>query len=49
MGKRIYVLAVVVTIAQPGDDFTTTFADPGTFTYLCSIHTSMTATIVVEG
>ena len=46
--KRIYVLAVVVTIAQ-ADDFTTTFADPGTFTYLCSIHTSMTATIVVEG
>jgi plastocyanin len=34
---------------QPGDDFTVTFADPGTFTYFCSIHPSMTATIVVEG
>jgi plastocyanin len=34
---------------QPGDDFTTTFAEPGTFTYFCSIHPSMTATIVVEG
>lgn len=34
---------------QPGDDFTTTFAEAGTFTYLCSIHPSMTATIVVEG
>jgi plastocyanin len=30
-------------------DFTVTFADPGTFTYFCSIHPSMTATIVVEG
>jgi plastocyanin len=47
--KRIYALAVVVTIAQPGDDFTATFADPGTFTYFCSIDPSMTATIVVEG
>jgi plastocyanin len=34
---------------QPGEDFTTVFADPGTFTYFCSIHPSMTATIVVEG
>jgi plastocyanin len=34
---------------QPGDDFTTTFAESGTFSYFCSIHPSMTATIVVEG
>ena len=34
---------------QPGDQFSFTFDEPGTYTYFCSIHPSMTATIVVEG
>ena len=34
---------------QPGDDFEFTFAEPGTFTYFCSIHPNMTATITVTG
>ena len=36
-------------VLQPGDEFSSTFAEPGTFTYFCSIHPSMTATVVVEG
>ena len=31
-----------------GDTFTRTFDKPGTFTYACSIHPSMTGTVVVE-
>jgi plastocyanin len=34
---------------NPGDTFEHTFDDAGTFTYFCSIHPSMTATITVEG
>ena len=33
----------------PGDTFEQTFADAGTFTYFCSIHPSMTASITVNG
>jgi len=31
-----------------GDTFTRTFDKPGTFTYACSIHPSMTGTVVLE-
>ena len=31
-----------------GDTFSYTFTTAGTFTYYCKIHTSMTATIIVE-
>ena len=34
---------------KPGEQFSFTFDQPGTFTYFCKIHPSMTATIVVEG
>jgi len=34
---------------QPGEQFSFAFDQPGTYTYFCSIHPSMTATIVVEG
>lgn len=34
---------------NPGDTFEFTFNEPGIFTYFCSIHPSMTATITVEG
>ena len=34
---------------EPGEQFSFTFEDPGTYTYFCSIHPSMTATITVEG
>jgi plastocyanin len=34
---------------NPGDTFEHTFEEAGTFTYFCSIHPSMTATITVEG
>jgi plastocyanin len=34
---------------QPGDDYSFTFDDPGTYTYHCSIHPDMTATITVSG
>jgi plastocyanin len=34
---------------QPGDDYSFTFDDPGTYTYHCSIHPDMTATIKVSG
>ncbi len=34
---------------QPGDTFEVTFDQPGTYTYFCSIHPSMQATITVEG
>lgn len=32
----------------PGETFETTFDTPGTFTYFCSIHASMTGTIEVR-
>ena len=32
-----------------GDTFKHTFDDAGTFTYICTIHASMTATITVNG
>jgi len=31
-----------------GDSYKFTFTQPGTYTYHCSIHTSMTGTIVVQ-
>jgi plastocyanin len=34
---------------EPGDDYSFTFDDPGTYTYHCSIHPDMTATITVSG
>ncbi|MGH8871215.1 MAG: cupredoxin domain-containing protein [Acidimicrobiia bacterium] len=34
---------------NPGDDFSFTFDEAGTFTYVCRIHPSMTGSIVVEG
>lgn len=34
---------------NPGDTFEQTFTEPGTFTYFCSIHPSMTASITVNG
>jgi plastocyanin len=34
---------------QPGDTFSFTFDEPGTYAYSCSIHPSMHGTIVVEG
>ena len=33
---------------QPGDDYSFTFDQPGTYTYHCSIHPDMTATITVS-
>lgn len=33
----------------PGERFSFTFDQPGTYTYICSIHPRMKATIVVEG
>jgi plastocyanin len=33
---------------EQGDDFSFTFDDPGTYTYHCSIHPDMTATITVS-
>lgn len=33
---------------EPGASFTFTFNDAGTFGYFCSIHSSMTATVVVK-
>jgi plastocyanin len=32
----------------PGDSFSIAFYVPGTYTYHCNYHTSMTATIIVE-
>lgn len=32
-----------------GDEFSFTFDEAGTFTYFCTIHPSMTGTIVVDG
>jgi plastocyanin len=32
---------------EPGDEFSVTFADPGTYRYACSFHPEMQATIVV--
>ncbi len=37
------------TLLQPGDTFEQPFNEAGTFTYFCSIHPSMKATITVEG
>jgi len=34
---------------NPGDTFSFTFDTPGTYTYHCSIHPKMTATITVSG
>src|SRR5215208_8104454 len=34
---------------QQGDDFSFTFDKPGTYTYHCSIHPQMTASIKVSG
>jgi plastocyanin len=34
---------------QQGQTFTATFSTPGTFAYICGIHTFMTGTIVVQG
>jgi len=34
---------------SPGDTFSFTFDQPGTYTYHCSIHPSMTAAITVNG
>ncbi len=34
---------------QPGDAFEMTFDQPGTYSYFCSIHPSMQATITVQG
>lgn len=36
-------------LLNPGDTFELTFSEAGTFTYFCSIHPSMTATITVNG
>lgn len=32
-----------------GGSFSFTFTEPGTFEYICTIHPSMTGTVVVEG
>lgn len=34
---------------DPGERFSFTFEEPGTYTYFCRIHPSMKGTIVVEG
>jgi LPXTG-motif cell wall-anchored protein len=34
---------------QPGDDFSFTFDKPGTYTYHCSVHPQMTASVKVSG
>jgi plastocyanin len=34
---------------QPGDTFSFTFEEAGTFAYTCSIHPSMSGSITVEG
>ncbi len=36
-------------LLKPGDGFKRTFDEAGTFTYFCSIHPSMKASITVEG
>jgi plastocyanin len=36
-------------LLKPGDGFERTFDEAGTFTYFCSIHPSMKASITVEG
>lgn len=35
-------------LLQPGQSFSHTFPDPGTFTYHCTVHTFMTGSIVVH-
>jgi len=35
-------------VLQPGDTFTYTFDEAGTFDYFCTLHPDMTATITVE-
>jgi plastocyanin len=34
---------------QPGEDFSFTFDEPGTYAYLCEIHPQMTGTVTVSG
>jgi plastocyanin len=34
---------------QPGDSFSFTFEEAGTFEYVCNIHSSMSGTVTVEG
>ena len=34
---------------QKGDSFTYTFTTPGTYTYYCAVHPTMTASVVVTG
>ncbi|GMQ93449.1 MAG: hypothetical protein BMS9Abin12_0926 [Acidimicrobiia bacterium] len=36
-------------LLNPSDSFEQTFTEAGTFTYFCSIHPSMTATVIVSG
>ena len=36
-------------VLKPGDGFDRTFDEAGTFTYFCSIHSSMKGSITVEG
>lgn len=36
-------------LLKPGETFEQTFTEAGTFTYFCSIHPSMKASITVEG
>jgi len=33
---------------DPGEVFSYTFADPGSYTYFCSLHPHMTATVIVK-
>jgi plastocyanin len=33
---------------DPGGVFSYTFADPGSYTYFCSLHPHMTATVIVK-
>ena len=33
---------------DPGEVFSYTFADPGSYTYFCSLHPQMTATVIVK-
>lgn len=35
-------------ILNPGESFSQTFDDPGTYAYLCALHPYMTATVVVQ-
>jgi hypothetical protein len=37
------------SILQPGQGYSHTFASPGTFNYICSIHPQMKGTVIVHG